>query len=183
MAQPRRRWWRLISALTLLTVVGATTGCQQLLNECEELAVGDTVFTGTRHRVLGATTYFRAVYSPGASAGPPLRFVRVGRHTTPVQGATPASLSQQGFPEWAHSRAPRRRFGLNCNQDTHEANVGLWFTGDVLATVGAVSFGTVACDFAIGWDESAMFALPVDGQRLRELLPAPGALRECRPLF
>lgn len=174
---------RLTSALAAVAIAASTAGCEQVLNECEELVVGDTVFMGKRHRVLGATTYFRALYSPGASEVPPLRFIRVGQHTTSIHGVTPASLRERGFPELTSPSSSRRHFGVNCNDDAHEANLGVSFTGDALAHVGGVSFGTTACDFAIGWNESAMFALPIDGQRLRELSPAPGVLRECRPPF
>ena len=170
------------SVLILTTTVAA--GCASLGSWCQELVVGEAVFTGNAGWFQSEPIYTRvvAIFDHGTDGVGVPTVVRVGRQTVRVATATVESLTAAGVPELTSPHAPFRMFGVRL--PGRDAGITIDFhAGTRPRMVGMSCWPGVACDFAVGWGTNTLISLPARESELVPRLPTRGVLRECVPAF
>jgi hypothetical protein len=159
-------------------------GCEGLSSWCQELVVGETVFTGQAGWFQAEPVYTMVVstFDRGTDGIGVPTVIRIGPQTIRVATATAESLRAAGVPELTTAAAPVRMFG------THHAGSGAgitidFFTGTRPRMVGMRCWRGSDCDFAIGWRDEPLVTLPATASQLAGQLPANGIVRECVSAF
>lgn len=159
-------------------------GCEDVTSWCEELVVGETVFTGQAGWFQAEPVYTIAVstFDRGAEGIGVPTVVRIGPQTIRVATATAESLRAAGVPELTTSAAPFRLFGTRQPGSGAGITIDL-FTGTRPRMIGMSCWPGADCDFAIGWGDRPVVTLPATSSQLAGKLPTNGVVRECVPAF
>lgn len=175
---------RALRAGVLIVSMALSVGCEGLSSWCQELVVGETVFTGRAGWFHAEPIYSRIVATfDGGTAGVGVpTAVRVGRQTIRVATATVESLRAAGVPELTATDAPFHMFGTRHT----EFGVGImidFYKGTRPRLVGLSCWPGSDCDFAVGWGDRPFVTLPATASDLTGKLPVAGVLRECVSAF
>lgn len=167
-----------VSALVLSMALVA--GCDGVSSWCQQLVIGETVFTGTDGWFQAEPLYTRVVstFDRGFDGVDVPTVVRIGSQTILVATATPDTLRAAGVPEVTGGGGAFRMFGSR--RTATGDGIGIeFFKGTGPRSVGMNCGPGSACDFAIGWGERPLVSLPATGSQLDGKLPTIGVLREC----
>jgi hypothetical protein len=175
---------RVLRVGVLIFTATATAGCAGLGSWCQELVVGEAVFTGNAGWFQNEPIYTRVVatFDRGTEGIGVPTVVRVGRQTVRAATATAEGLTAAGVPELTTPNAPFRMFGVRVPD--RDAGITIDFhNGRRLRMVGMSCWPGVVCDFAIGWGNNSLISLPASESELVPRLPTRGVVRECVPAF
>lgn len=173
-----------LRAGVLLLTTALTAGCAGLSSWCQELVVGEAVFTGNAGWFQNEPVYTRvvAIFDHGLDGIGVPTVVRFGGQTIRIASATVDALTAAGVPELTSKNAPFRMFGVR--RPDSDAGATLDFsTGVRPRMVGISCWPGMQCDVAIGWGDRPMISLPATASDLAGRLPTEGVLRKCVPAF
>ena len=175
---------RPLRVVILMLCMPLTAGCEGVSSWCQELVVGETVFTGRAGWFQAEPLYSSvvAIFDRGTDGMGVPTVVRIGQQTILVATATAASLRVAGVPELTTPGAPFHMFGI-VRVDTGTGITIDFSTGTRPRMVAMSCWLGSDCDFAIGWGDRPLVALPATASQLAGRLPANGVLRECVPTF
>jgi len=159
-------------------------GCEGVSSWCQELVVGETVFTGRAGWFQAEPFYSTVVatFDGGTGGVGAPSVVRIGQQTILLATATAESLKVAGVPELTTAGAPLRMFGT-ARVDSDEGVTVDFFTGTRPRMVGMKCRSGSDCDFALGWGDRPLVTLPATASQLAGRLPDNGVLRECVSAF
>ncbi len=175
---------RALRAGMLMLSMLLALGCEGVSSWCQELVVGETVFTGRTGGFQAEPLYFTVVATfDGGTGGVGVpSVVRIGQQTILVATATAESLKVAGVPELTTAKAPFRMFGIDRVDSDAGITIDL-FTGTRPRMIGMKCWSAADCDFALGWGDRPLVTLPSTASQLAGKLPANGVLRECVSAF
>ena len=175
---------RALRAGLLVLSMPLAMGCEGLSSWCQELVVGETVFTGRAGWFQAEPVYTTVVstFDHGTDGIGVPTVVRIGQQTIRVATATAESLRAAGVPELTTASAPFRMFGTRRSEPGAGITID-FFTGTRPRMVGMSCWLGEDCDFAIGWGDKPVVTLPATSSQLAGKLPADGVVRECVPAF
>jgi hypothetical protein len=175
---------RALRAGLIVLSLPLTMGCEGLTSWCQELVVGETVFTGQAGWFQAEPVYTIVVstFDGGTDGIGVPTVVRIGPQKIRIATATAETLRAAGVPELTTSAAPFRLFGVRGPQSGAGLTIDL-FTGTRPRMVGMSCWPGSDCDFGIGWGDEPLVTLPATQSQLAGKLPVNGVVRECVSAF